>query len=196
MKKVELEVLGLSFSQTQSGAYAVVLDEVGGDRRLPIIIGTFEAHAISIQKENIKISRPITHDLFKSFAGAYGIKVSEVIIYKLHEGIFYAKLVCEQNGVVREIDSRTSDALAIALRFQAPIYTYENIIGIAGIKIDETDDASYTPEEFSDEKKKEASDELAESSLKELEQKLNAAIENEDYELASKLRDEINRRTS
>src|SRR5690554_5223625 len=127
MEKVKLEIIGLSYSQTQSGAYALVLSEVNGVRRLPIIIGGFEAHAIAIELENMVPSRPLTHDLFKNFAEAFNIKVKEVIIYNLKEGIFYSKLICDKEGKEVEIDARTSDAIALAVRFKCNVFTYESI---------------------------------------------------------------------
>ena len=136
MEKVKLEIVGLSYSQTQSGAYALVLAEVGGKRRLPIIIGGFEAQAIAIELEKMTPTRPLTHDLFKSFATSFSIEVKEILIYNLLEGIFYAKIICEKDGVLTEIDARTSDAIAIAVRFNAPVYTFENILSSAGILLD------------------------------------------------------------
>ncbi|MGB0915890.1 MAG: bifunctional nuclease family protein, partial [Crocinitomicaceae bacterium] len=137
MDKIKLEIVGLSYSQTQSGAYALVLSEVDGNRRLPIIIGGFEAQAIAIELEKMVPTRPLTHDLFKSFASTFEINVREVLIYKLTEGIFYSKLVCEQNGNMVEIDARTSDAIAIGVRFNCPVYTYESILSSAGILLDQ-----------------------------------------------------------
>ncbi len=196
MEKVKLEIVGLSYSQTQSGAYALVLAEVGGKRRLPIIIGGFEAQAIAIELEKMVPTRPLTHDLFKSFATSFSIEVKEIIIYKLVEGIFYAKIVCEKDGFSTEIDARTSDAVAIGVRFSCPIYTFENIISSAGILLDESEEGSDPLEmlEFDDET--ETADDVDKRSITELEADLNEAIENEDYELASRIRDEINKRTS
>src|SRR3954469_22835728 len=128
MKKVRLEIVGLSYSQTQAGAYALVLGESGGKRRLPIIIGGFEAQAIAIELEKMTPSRPLTHDLFKTFAETFDINVTEVVIYNLAEGIFYAKLICNDGTREVEIDARTSDAIALAVRFQCPIYTFEFIL--------------------------------------------------------------------
>ena len=139
MKKIKLEISNLSYSQTQSGAYALVLGESGGKRRLPIIIGGFEAQAIAIELEKMAPSRPLTHDLFKSFAEAFSVNIKEVLIYNLVEGIFYAKLICQQDGANDvEVDARTSDAIALAVRFNCPIYTYEFILSSAGILIDES----------------------------------------------------------
>lgn len=193
MEKIKLEIVGLSYSQTQSGAYALVLSEVNGNRRLPIIIGGFEAQAIAIELEKMVPTRPLTHDLFKSFATSFSIEVKEVIVYKLVEGIFYSKLICEHNGTISEIDARTSDAIAIGVRFNCPVYTYESILASAGIlldenEIDENDFLSESIEEPSEE------DIISSHTVEELENQLNLAIENEDYELASKIRDEIQRR--
>lgn len=196
MEKVKLEIVGLSYSQTQSGAYALVLSEVEGNRRLPIIIGGFEAQAIAIELENMTPTRPLTHDLFKNFALEFEIKIKEVIIYNLVEGIFYSKLICEQNGVEKEIDARTSDAIALGVRFKCPVFTYESILGSAGIKLEEGDELESPVETESVEKSDVQKGDLSSLTVKELEEKLEGAVENEDYELASKLRDEINRRTS
>src|SRR6185436_5987800 len=136
MKKVKLDIIGLSYSQTQAGAYALVLGEVKGKRRLPIIIGGFEAQAIAIQLEKMTPSRPLTHDLFKSFADTFKVKIKEVIVYNLVEGIFFAKLICHNDDKEVEIDTRTSDAIALAVRFECPIYTYEFILSSAGIILD------------------------------------------------------------
>src|ERR1700733_14536731 len=137
MKKIKLDIVGLSYSQTQSGAYALVLGETKGKRRLPIIIGGFEAQAIAIELEKMTPSRPLTHDLFKSFAEAFNISVKEVIIYNLVEGVFFAKLICDNGEKEIEIDTRTSDAIAIAVLFQCPIFTYEFILSSAGIVLEE-----------------------------------------------------------
>ena len=136
MKKIKLDIVGLSYSQTQSGAYALVLGEISGRRRLPIIIGGFEAQAIAIEIEKMTPSRPLTHDLFKSFAQAYNVNIQEVVIYNLVDGIFYAKLLCNDGKKTVEIDARTSDAIALAVRFECPIYTYEFILASAGIVIE------------------------------------------------------------
>ena len=139
MKKIKLDIVGLSYSQTQTGAYALVLGEVNGRRRLPIIIGAFEAQAIAIEIEKMTPSRPLTHDLFKAFADAYHVSVNEVIIYNLVDGIFYAKLICNDGKKNMEIDARTSDAIALAVRFSCPIFTYEFILSAAGIVIEGND---------------------------------------------------------
>tara|TARA_B100001758_G_scaffold208942_1_gene190838 strand:- start:655 stop:1242 length:588 start_codon:yes stop_codon:yes gene_type:complete len=190
MEKVKLVIAGLSYSQTQSGAYALMLVEVGGKRRVPIIIGGFEAQAIAVELEKMKPTRPLTHDLFKSFALAYDIYLKEVIIYNFHEGIFYAKLICEKDGVVTEIDSRTSDAIAISVRFNCPIFTYSSILEEAGTIIEEGFDLDEISEE-EDFTEDESEEPIVALSLAELEEKLIEAIENEDYETASKIRDEL-----
>jgi|TARA_Y100000389_G_C17445364_1_gene511256 hypothetical protein len=193
MEKIKLDIAGLSYSQTQSGAYALVLSEVIGKRRLPIIIGGFEAQAIAIELEKMTPSRPLTHDLFKNFSDHFKINLVEVIIYNLVEGIFFAKLICEQNGKEVEIDSRTSDAIALAVRFESPIYTYEFVLNSAGIILDDDkDDKDEIPPEISLEKiTKNPSERM---SLKELKKHLKNSIDNEDYEAASRFRDEINNR--
>ena len=189
MDKIKLEIVGLSYSQTQSGAYALVLSEAGGKRRLPIIIGGFEAQAIAIELEKMVPTRPLTHDLFKSFAQAFNVQVREVVIYNLQEGIFFAKIVCERDGQVSDIDARTSDAIALAVRFNCPIYTFESILSSAGILSDELgDDLEEELEEESTE------GEFQKMTLEELDQSIKEAIDNEDYERASQLRDEINKR--
>lgn len=192
MDKIKLEIVGLSYSQTQSGAYALVLSEVEGNRRLPIIIGGFEAQAIAIELEKMVPTRPLTHDLFKNFASTFNINVNEVLIYKLTEGIFYSKLVCEQNGSVVEIDARTSDAIAIGVRFNCPVYTYESILSSAGILLDQ--DALEEDDLLAEAIDEEPKETLETVSIEELENQLNQAIDDEDYELASKIRDEIQRR--
>jgi len=195
VKKVLLEIVGLSYSHTQTGAYALVLGEAKGKRRLPIIIGGFEAQAIAIELEKMTPSRPLTHDLFKSFAEAFGIAVNEVVIYNLVEGIFYSKLMCTTtDGKLVEIDARTSDAIAIAVRFNCPINTFEFILSQAGIILDETTLASTseaTEEPVTDESDK---DNYLSKSTEELKQMLDTAIKSEAYEKASKIRDELNNR--
>lgn len=196
MEKIKLEIVGLSYSQTQSGAYALVLSEVEGNRRLPIIIGGFEAQAIAIELEKMVPTRPLTHDLFKNFATTFNIEVQEVIIYKLEEGIFYSKLLCVRDGETVEIDARTSDAIAIGVRFDCSVYTYENILSSAGILLDETtslEDEEMVVESIEEETPKDSIESLSDEDLQ---GKLNQAIDNEDYELASKIRDEINRRSA
>lgn len=195
MEKIPLEIVGLSYSQTQTGAYALVLGEKSGKRRLPIIIGGFEAQAIAIELEKMKPSRPLTHDLFKNFAETFNIVITEVIIYNLVEGIFFAKLLCDDGKHVVEIDTRTSDAIALAVRFNCPIYTYEFIMSSAGIILDE-DTATQTGREQTPVTKKSSKEGLQHLSLKELERQLQDAIKTENYELASRVRDEIGKRKS
>lgn len=196
MDKIKLDIAGLSYSQTQSGAYALVLAESGGKRQLPIIIGGFEAQAIAIELEKMTPTRPLTHDLFKHFAQAFSIRVREIVIYNLIEGIFYSKIICERDGQVTEIDARTSDAIAIGVRFNCPIFTFENILSSAGILMDEnqTKDDDFSMDDDDESIQPEGS--LLSLNLEELENQLNDAINNEDYELASRIRDEINKRTS
>ncbi|MEX1189679.1 MAG: bifunctional nuclease domain-containing protein [Bacteroidia bacterium] len=198
MKKIKLEITGLSYSQTQSGAYALVLSEQGGKRRLPIIIGGFEAQAIAIELEKMAPTRPLTHDLFKSFAESFSVTVKEVVIYNLVEGIFHAKLICQQNGANDvEVDARTSDAIALAVRFHCPIYTYEFILSSSGIIVDDAsgDEAeTVIKEESALERKSEPGNELGSLSKDELKQMLKAAIEDEAYEKAGRIRDELEKR--
>lgn len=193
MKKVLLEIVGLSYSHTQTGAYALVLGEAQGKRRLPIIIGGFEAQAIAIELEKMTPSRPLTHDLFKSFAKEFNIEVTEVLIYNLVEGIFFAKLLCT-NGVNEiEIDARTSDAIALAVRFNCPINTYEFILSQAGIILDEEALAAGQETPQLEMVENEETDYLKKSA-EELKQMLDNALSDEDYEKASKIRDELNNR--
>lgn len=200
MNKIGLEIIGLSYSQTQSGAYALVLGEKAGIRRLPIIIGGFEAQAIAIELENMTPSRPLTHDLFKTFAYTFEIKIKEVIIYNLVEGIFFAKLICNQNGKEVEIDARTSDAIALAVRFNCPVYTFEFILSSAGIILDEDSDeldldgGDIPDEDELAEMVEDRSSDISKKSDTELEELLHEAIKQEDYERASIIRDEINKR--
>ena len=196
MDKIKLEIAGLSYSQTQSGAYALVLAETGGKRQLPIIIGGFEAQAIAIEFEKMTPTRPLTHDLFKNFAVSFSIEVKEVVIYNLIEGIFFAKLICERDGQVTEIDARTSDAIAIGVSFNCPIYTFENILSSAGILLDEETGNEFDSDSLEDDEGDDSKDSINQVSIEELEVQLDEAIQNEDYELASKIRDEINKRTS
>lgn len=196
-EKIKLEILGLSYSQTQTGAYALVLGEAEGKRRLPIIIGNFEAQAIAIELEQMRPSRPLTHDIFKTFADTFDITVTEVIVYNLLEGIFFAKLVCKRgNEEPIEIDTRTSDAIALAVRFHCPIYTYEFILGSAGIILeeDEADPLNFDEEEAEAAIENTKSGAYRSMNIDELEEELGKAINDEDYEKASILRDEIQKR--
>src|SRR3972149_6365258 len=168
VKKVKLEIVGLSYSQTQTGAYALVLGESKGKRRLPIIIGGFEAQAIAIELEKMTPSRPLTHDLFKTFAETFKISVKEVIIYNLVEGIFFAKLVCNDQEKDTEIDARTSDAIALAVRFGCPIYTYEFILSSAGIVLDDEAGATTEKKEEKDLVNIEGKDDFTKQSTEEL----------------------------
>ena len=155
MEKIVLDIIGLSYSQTQSGAYALVLGEQGGKRRLPIIIGGFEAQAIAIALENMTPSRQLTHDLFKSFSDSFNIKLKEVVIYNLLEGIFYSKLICQNGSEEIEIDARTSDAIALAVRFKCPVYTFENILSKAGVILEDEEHKMATqPKKKGGKKKK------------------------------------------
>lgn len=196
MDKVKLDIVGLTYSQTQSGAYALILAEVSGKRSLPIIIGGFEAQAIAIELEKMTPTRPLTHDLFKSLAVSFHIQVREVVIYNLSEGIFYAKIICEQDGAISEIDARTSDAIALAVRFKCPIYTFESILASAGIHLDENNEFKPETDAAIDEDGLSAAGSLSQLSTEELQEQLNQALEDEDYERASVLRDEISKRTS
>ncbi|TCC90427.1 bifunctional nuclease family protein [Pedobacter frigiditerrae] len=203
MKKVKLDIVGLSYSQTQSGAYALVLGEVNGRRRLPIIIGAFEAQAIAIEIEKMTPTRPLTHDLFKTFAQAYHIEIQEIIIYNLVDGVFFAKLICSDGETTQEIDARTSDAIALAVRFNAIIYTYEFILSSAGIVIEGND---FLFLENMESIAKEQSTEDMPTSIpvsgyqgltdEELQQKLEEALAEEAYEKAARIRDELNKRNS
>lgn len=197
MSKVKLEIIGLSYSQTQTGAYALVLGEEEGTRRLPIIIGGYEAQAIAIELEQMKPGRPLTHDLFKNFIDAVESELTEVYIYKLIEGIFYSKVVILLNGKTIELDSRTSDAVALAVRTNAPIYTSEEILSSAGITLSEEENADAEEEQETIEDlstvdkntESKPSDDLNSKSIEELEIALNNAIAKEDYEIAAKIKE-------
>ena len=198
MNLVQLLINGISYSQTQNGAYALILSEIEGERKLPIVIGTNEAQsiAIAIEKE-IKPPRPLTHDLFKNFCIRFDIKIKQVIIHKLVDGVFYSSVICERDGVEEVIDSRSSDAIALAIRFEAPIYTYENILEKAGviIKVEkEVDDKELLKELFDDENSEIENSNLSKKTVKELEELLKMAVKNENYESAAKIRDEITKR--
>ncbi len=194
MEKIRLEIIGMSYSQSQSGAYALILGEHGGVRRLPIIIGGFEAQAIAVELEKMKPSRPLTHDLFKNFAEHYNVFIKEVVIDKFMEGVFYAKLICLQGENESEIDARTSDAVALAIRFRCPIYTNENIMSEAGIVMDDKAEEMQNEEEKTTDTDS-GTEEFTTNTMEELEEMLQKAISNEEYEKASKIRDEITKRT-
>lgn len=188
MNKVELEITDITPSGSSSGAYALVLSEVKGNRKLPIVIGSHEAQAIAIEMENMKPGRPLTHDLFKTFAFSYHIDVTEVIIYNLIEGIFFARLITSQNGKSVNIDARTSDAVALAVRFKCPIMCENSILDKAGIVVEDLE----LDEDDDQENEEKVVPEKRELTVVELEEKLQEALDNEDYELASKIRDRIN----
>ncbi len=195
MRKIELEIVALSHSITQTHSYAVVLGEVNGMRRLPIVIGGFEAQAIAVALEKMQPSRPLTHDLMKNFMSAFNVDLTEIVISDLQEGIFYSKLVCVGENDTVEIDSRTSDALALAVRFGCPIYTYENILDSAGILMEDT--AGKKKKEVSAPNKEDTGrEDLSALSLEELNTLLNEVLEQEDYIRAIAIRDEINSRKS
>lgn len=207
MKKIKLEILGLSSSQSQSGSFALVLGESDGNRRLPIIIGMFEAQAIAIEIEKIIPNRPMTHDLFKSFANSFHFHVEEIIISDLKEGVFFAKIVCTDGLKKNEIDARPSDAIAIGLRFDAPIFTYETILAEAGIVLTDEEEEEEKEKEKSEKKeikaeakakpKKEPAkkgDDYKSYSVDKLNEMLKDAIDKEDYERAAKIRDELGKR--
>jgi bifunctional DNase/RNase len=193
MKKIKLRVLGISYSQTQSGAYALVLIEENGERRIPIIIGGFEAQAIVIKLENLDPPRPLTHDLFKSFADEFNISVVEVFIYKLEEGVFFSKLICDNGEKEYSIDSRTSDAVAIALRFNCPIYITEEILEKAGITVAPSETAAQNSSDNETEIEHEAT-KYGSFSDEELFKIIDEAVKTEDYERAASIRDEIEKR--
>ncbi len=197
MKKIELEIVALSHSITQTHSYAVVLGEVNGLRRLPIVIGGFEAQAIAVALEKMQPSRPLTHDLMKSFMNAFAVDLHEIIICDLQEGIFYSKLVCSSEKDTVEIDSRTSDALALAVRFGCPIYTYENILESAGILMEDTSGTGKKKKTQSvtrEEGESTGKEDLKTMSLEDLNTLLNEVLESEDYVRAIAIRDEINNR--
>lgn len=197
MKKIELEIVALSHSITQTHSYAVVMGEVNGTRRLPIVIGGFEAQAIAVALEKMQPSRPLTHDLMKNFMNAFAINLHEIIICDLQEGIFYSKLVCSTENDTIEIDSRTSDAIALAVRFGCPVYTYENILDSAGILMEDSGTGKKKKakqEVMVEDEKTGAHDDLKTMSLEELNTLLNEVLDNEDYIRAIAIRDEINSR--
>lgn len=198
MKKIELEIVALSHSITQTHSYAVVLGEVNGLRRLPIVIGGFEAQAIAVALERMQPSRPLTHDLFANFMTTFSIHLEEVVIYKLEEGIFFAKLLCEHNGEVLEIDSRTSDALALAVRADCRIFTYENILDAAGLYLDPNDTSSEERKNVDNSAatvtSSDPNQDLKKMTLDELNTLLHQVLDQEDYVRAITIRDEINSR--
>ena len=206
MSLIRLNIKGISYSQTQSGAYALILSEENGERKLPIVIGAFEAQSIAIALEkDILPPRPLTHDLFKNFSDRYDITVKQVVIHKLVDGVFYASLICERDGIEEIIDARTSDAIALALRFSAPIFTYKNILEKAGVilKINPEKDGEKTDDSFvfeneiveKQEEIEAVSDETFKNlSLSDLKDLLKKAVQDEDYEVAAKIRDEISKR--
>ena len=192
MRKIELDIVALSHSVTQSHNYAVVLGEQEGSRRLPIVIGSFEAQAIAVAMERMTPNRPLTHDLFKNSLETFNIDLKEVIINNLLDGIFYARLICLKDGEIVEIDSRTSDALAMAVRFNCPIYTYEFILDAAGVVLEETEEASK--KERTKVSKVAKGGSLSSYSMEALNKLLSEVLSEEDYERAAEIRDEINRR--
>jgi len=207
MSLVRLNIKGISYSQTQNGAYALILNEVDGDRKLPIVIGAFEAQSIAIALEKeISPPRPLTHDLFKNFADRFDIVVKQVIIHKLVDGVFYSSLICERDKIEEIIDARTSDAIALALRFQAPIFTYKNILDKAGIYLkvnpkkededDESEDSILMDELVTNELEptEQPHENFKHKTLEELQNMLEEAVGNEDYEKAAHIRDEISKR--
>lgn len=195
MEKVELEVVGLTSGHSQKSSYTLILGEVDGRVKLPIVIGAFEAQAIALYLEKIKPQRPLTHDLFTSFAQSFHIKVKEVLINDLVEGIFYSRIVCQANGETVEIDARTSDAVALAIRFSCPIYTKKEILQNAGIELE--DEAAENPEHVDEDFMARISqgEDYSELNMDELKELLDEAIQVEDYDKAAQIRDEINRRS-
>lgn len=203
MSLVRLNIRGISYSQTQNGAYALILSELDGDRKLPIVIGAFEAQSIAIALEKeIKPPRPLTHDLFKNFADRFDIVIKQVIIHKLVDGVFYSSVICERDGIEEIIDARTSDAIALALRFSSPIFTYKNILDQAGIYLKKQQEREFSDEnnlealEVENENNTPASimSDFDELSLEELQKLLEKAVAEEDYEKAAKVRDQISKR--
>ena len=199
MDLIRLLINGVSYSQTQNGAYALILSELDGERKLPIVIGTYEAQSIAIAIEkDIKPPRPLTHDLFKSFCERFDIIIKQVIIHKLVDGVFYSSIICDRDGIEEVIDSRTSDAIALATRFDAPIFTYENILEKAGIIIEieeyDEEDKILFKELFSEETTLENSKDFKDKTVDELQKLLKIAVQNENYETAAKIRDEISNR--
>ena len=200
MSLIRLNIKGISYSQTQSGAYALILSEENGKRKLPIVIGAFEAQSIAIALEkDIRPPRPLTHDLFKNFSDRFSIVVKQVIIHKLVDGVFYSSLICENNNKEEIIDARTSDAIALALRFSAPIFTYKNILEKAGVKLNIDLEKQKSEDLIDDEVPNEKSEDFSKNtfnklSLPELKNLLKKAVDDENYEVAAKIRDEISKR--
>ena len=204
MSLVKLTIKGISYSQTQNGAYALILNEVDGDRQLPIVIGAFEAQSIAIALEKeITPPRPLTHDLFKTIADKYEIVITQVIIHKLVDGVFYSSIVCERDAKEEVIDARTSDAIALALRFNAPIFTYKNILDKAGIFLNKNKQELHSDEEIDDDDilsepevygEEEPKNIYTKFSIQELHNLLEEAIQNEDYEKAALIKAEIDRK--
>lgn len=196
MKRIELDIVALSHSVTQSHNYAVVLGERRGQRRLPIVIGSFEAQAIAVAMERMVPNRPLTHDLFKNTLDTFGVQLREVVINNLVDGIFYARLVCVKNGETFEIDSRTSDAIAMAVRFDCPIYTYDFILEAAGVVLEEQDDDDATRSTGITQSQAPLveSDAIETFTVDQLQRKLQEVLEQEDYEMAARIRDELKRR--
>ena len=194
MSLIRLTINRISYSQTHNGAYALLLDEKNGERKLPIVIGGFEAQSIAVALEReIRPPRPLTHDLFKSFSDCFEIKIKQVIIHKIVDGVFFSSLICERDKIEEIIDSRTSDAIALAIRFNSPIFTYENVLEKAGIILKPGENKKQTD---SHSKKNSLSKKIDYSKLSiiQLEKAISVAVKNEDYELAAHLRDEINKR--
>ena len=197
MKKIELRIVALSHSVSQSNNYAVVLGEMIGLRRIPIVIGSFEAQAIAVAMEKMTPNRPLTHDLFKQTLEAFKVEIKEIIINNLLDGIFYARLICEREGEIIELDSRTSDAIALAVRFQCPIFTYEFILDTAGVELDESTQADIEEEsddEMEEKPGKNKQSSLSTYSLESLQNMLLQVLEEENYEKAATIRDEIDKR--
>ncbi len=197
MKKIELRIVALSHSVSQSNNYAVVLGEMVGLRRIPIVIGSFEAQAIAVAMEKMTPNRPLTHDLFKQTLEAFKVEIKEIIINNLLDGIFYARLICEREGEIIELDSRTSDAIALAVRFQCPIFTYEFIMDTAGVELDEstqTEIEEESDDEMDEKPGKDKQSSLSTYSIESLQNMLLQVLEEENYEKAASIRDEIDKR--
>ena len=192
MSLIQLRVNRISYSQNQSGAYALILDEVDGERKLPVVIGEFEAQSIAVALDkDIQLQRPFTHDLFRNFSMRFDIAIKRVIIQKLVDGVFYSSLICERDKIEEIIDSRTSDAISLALRFQAPIFAHNQVLEKAGITMDETQNQKTSKKE----PQKSKPQDLSRLSAEELQEAIKKAVKKEDYEMAVRLRDEISKRT-